>query len=684
MGSIKKTNGHDPDAGLLAESIDLTAKDDWKRAKDWYLQLHGPSFDHVSNASDLSASPDGRKIAFTGTVRRSLYHSSRHICLIDLSAVKHEIRFVGNGPYTDKTPRWSPDGKSLAFLSDRASKGHFRLYTVDVSFEALESVVVPITPGPLGGVIEDFEWAPRGNTVLFRLAAYGIAISGFEGSGTLADDTNGDASEPAWLPTVKSATPPLKSRSLWICDTGKKQCRQVSLAGRNVWTFTWAGLDHAVALISDSSAEGAHKESVVVHMDLSNGSETIMRNADNKIIGRLASSPSGSRVALIESAGSERIKIVGDLVIMDTETRKRMPIDSRSVDVGSVTWISEKQLLAVGFRDMSSVLLDVNTATGEVREIWATTDACGGTAGFPLATRLTDTCFAVVRNSWKLPPEIGLVDSHGNYTTVVSFAHDGSKWLQSQVGDRKVLTWQSTDGLDINGLLYLPVKGCAPYRTVMAIHGGPFSAYSDCWMSARFYIPWLVANGYAVFCPNPRGSVGRGAKFASGVIEDIGGGDAQDLLTGVDHLVKLGLADPKHLGVMGGSYGGYMTLWLITQTTRFSAAIAFSPVSDYKMQWMSGDSRVPMLGNVYVKNSLAERRSPLGNVQYCQTPTLLLAGTKDTCTPAAHARVFHTALVDLGIKSVCVEYPQEGHGVRQFPAMLDSCCRVLDWCDRFM
>ncbi|KAL7914418.1 Alpha/Beta hydrolase protein [Trichoderma velutinum] len=539
-----------------------------------------------------------------------------------------------------------------------------------------------LTTGSLGGVIEDFEWSPDGNELLFHLAAYGISVSGYEGSGTLLQSDH--VSSPDWMPTVKTAAPPPQHRSLWIYNMNEQQNRRVTGVGRNIWSFCWAGPLHAFALVSKTPTEKGHQESSLVQIDLSNGSEVTLRTRDELLVGMLASTPSGSDVALIESVGSERVKIVGNVALINSSTQKKTLLPSNNVDVGSLAWIGNHRLLAVGLRNMDSVVLEIDTSTQEVRELWSTSDACGSLSGFAQATWVPSKGFAVVRNSWVMAPEIGLVHMNGRYDPVSSFDHDGTKWLQSQLGDSKVINWQTTDGLDLYGRLYLPAMGTAPYRTILYVHGGPFSAFVDNWLGYNNYIPWLVAHGYAVFCPNPRGSVGRGADFAAAVKGDIGGADASDLLSGMDHIVETGLADSSRLGLIGGSYGGYMTTWLVTQTTRFAAAVAGSPVSDYKLQWLCGDLRQHIIGDqIYVKDSLAERRSPLSNVQFCQTPTLLLAGTRDTCTPPEHARYFHTALMDQGVESICVEYPQEGHGVRYFPAKFDACVRVLDWFDKF-
>jgi dipeptidyl aminopeptidase/acylaminoacyl peptidase len=198
----------------------------------------------------------------------------------------------------------------------------------------------------------------------------------------------------------------------------------------------------------------------------------------------------------------------------------------------------------------------------------------------------------------------------------------------------------------------------------------------------------LLRRGYAVFLPNPRGSAGRGREFAARVIGDMGGADTHDYLSGLDYLVERGLADPKRLGSIGVSYGGFMTSWLITQDTRFAAAVSVSPVTNHVTEHLI--SNIPH----FVKHFLADAytnpngkyfsRSPVMHVHKARTPTLNICGALDRCTPPEEAIQFHNALLEHGVYSVLTTYPEEGHGVRKLPAAIDYAARVTDWFSRHM
>jgi dipeptidyl aminopeptidase/acylaminoacyl peptidase len=197
-----------------------------------------------------------------------------------------------------------------------------------------------------------------------------------------------------------------------------------------------------------------------------------------------------------------------------------------------------------------------------------------------------------------------------------------------------------------------------------------------------------VSRGYAVFFPNPRGSTGKGQAFAEMVYGDMGGADAQDDLAGIDALIERGIADPDRLGVVGGSYGGFMAAWLVTQTDRFAASVALSPVTDWYSQHLT--SNIGRWDHLILKDDIAKpggeyfARSPIAFAHRVTTPTLLTAGAVDRCTPSGQAREFHQALLENGVDTELAIYPGEGHGVRQLPATIDWITRIVGWFERAM
>ncbi|KAH8821965.1 Alpha/Beta hydrolase protein [Xylogone sp. PMI_703] len=690
INGVNGANSHDTleSREILAELRDLTHTEVWKNTEAFFTNIHAPSFGKPSNAGDLAISPDGKQLAFTGHVWNSLQGNPRtQLYLLNISHGEPKSKeiyspvAITGGLHNDKKPKWSPDGKTLAFLSDRIQRGQYQLFCLR-SDQIQDAQLLTLTP--LDGIVEDFAWSSDGGAILIGLAGFGLPKSGFEGSGTLLDKADEDG--PSWMPSLETDHPATNVRSLWVHDIRTQQTRRLSLPGRNVWRFSWCGLHDAIALVSDRPTEGAYKDSDLVKMSISDGTEQVLiQNNKTYLMTELTASPSGSTIALIESVGGDRTKLAGSIICIDRKTNNRLQI-TPDVDIAALQWINDETILAMGLRDLSSVALGVNISTQKVRELWTTTTACG--PSYPQHTAIPNSNggFAIVRQGWELAPEIGLVDSDGKYQMILSFEHDGTRWLKSQLGQSHRINWKSSDGLNIQGFLYLPSKKQErSYPLILNVHGGPMSAFVDQWMGYRAWVAFLVAHGYAVLNANPRGSLGRGRAFTEGVVGDIGGGDAQDLLSGLDDLVNRGIADPSRLGVIGGSYGGYQSAWLTTLTDRFAAAIPISPVSDWNLGWLSSDLRQRILDNrPYDLDSLYFSRSPLRQVGRCKTPTLQLVGALDQCTPPAQAHYYHVALKDHGVKSCIVEYPQEGHGIRQFPALIDACCRMLSWFDHYM
>jgi dipeptidyl aminopeptidase/acylaminoacyl peptidase len=198
----------------------------------------------------------------------------------------------------------------------------------------------------------------------------------------------------------------------------------------------------------------------------------------------------------------------------------------------------------------------------------------------------------------------------------------------------------------------------------------------------------LLKKGYAIFLPNPRGSAGRGRAFARRVVGDMGGSDAYDVLSGIDHLVDQNIADGKRLGLMGISYGGYMTSWLITQDRRFRAAVAVAPVTNQVTEHLL--SNIPEFVAVFLADSYKNlggkyyTRSPLVYAHQATTPTLIVCGGLDRCTPASEGMQFHRALLENQVESELAIYPEDGHGIHTYPAAIDYAARLTAWFERHM
>ena len=634
-----------------------------------------PGFGKITDAADPAPSPDGRFIAFTGSMLEKLEGvPATRVCIADVEAGTMDV--VTAGPNGDRFPRWSPDGSRLAFLSDRAEAGRHQLYLLDAGRlgEARPACTVD-------GTVEYLAWSPDGSRILLGVAGLGAELAGVQGSGS-TDKPKEET--PAWVPEVEAGPDESSWRSLWVFDRASNEARPASREGLNVWEAAWSGPDRISAVVADGPGEETWYEAPLALIDPDSRKETVLYRSAGRQLGVPAASPSGSRLAVLEAICSDRLVVAGDITLIDLDTGDATRADTGGVDVTHIVWRDADRLQFVGIRGLLTVAGILDATTGEVRELWSSPESIGGF--YPEAQPIDAEGFAAVLQSYERPPEIAVIDG-GSTRTIASLKHDGTDYLVRMGGRLEQVSWTAPDGLEIEGWLAVP-HGPGPHPLVTNIHGGPIAATLQKFMMRGVSTPLFVSRGYAVFFPNPRGSTGRGQEFAEMVYGDMGGGDAKDDLAGIDALIERGLADPKRLGVMGGSYGGFMSAWLVTQTDRLAAAVAISPVTDWYSQHLT--SNIGQWDRLILKDELANpggeyfRRSPIAFARNATTPTLLTAGSVDRCTPPGQAREFYQALLENGVETELAIYPGEGHGVRKMPASIDFLTRVLGWFERHL
>jgi dipeptidyl aminopeptidase/acylaminoacyl peptidase len=649
----------------------------YKEIEEHFRKALGPAFGRISAGSDPQPSPDGRFVAFTGTRLEKLEGAAQpRICLVDLE--EGRIEEVTHGPNSDSMPRWSPDGRRLAFLSDRERKGLSQLYLLEVDR------IGEARPGPVvEGTVEYLDWSPDGTRILLGSVGFGADRGVTQGSGIVEAE---DEDRPSWLPVVQSPEDPARWRRLHVVEVDSNEVHPASRDGLNVWEAVWCGSDAIAAVVSESPEENEWFGADVTLLSPATGEERIVHRSGrgDRQVGFPAASPSGRRLAVVQALASDRGYLAGDVILVDAKGGEARPVDTLGVDVTHVAWRDEERLFFAGQRGLETVAGEVEASSLEGRELWVGTESLGSRD--PQAAPLGEDAFVAFFESFERPPELA-VFRNGKAETVASFAHDGTRYLSEVAGRLERVVWSAPDGMEIEGLLAVP-EGAGPHPLVAFVHGGPIGRYQDHWSMGYAFTPLLVSRGYAVFHPNPRGSTGRGQAFAELVVGDMGGGDAQDVMAGIDALVERGVADPDRLGVLGGSYGGFMAAWLPTQTDRFAASVSLSPVTDwYSEHW---DSNIGRWDREFLRAEPTTpggpyfERSPVMLASRVRTPMLLTAGLIDRCTPPGQAWEMYRALQEHGVPAEVAIYPEEGHGVRTYPAFIDWCTRMVGWFERWM
>ncbi len=260
------------------------------------------------------------------------------------------------------------------------------------------------------------------------------------------------------------------------------------------------------------------------------------------------------------------------------------------------------------------------------------------------------------------------------------------------LGETRVIRWKAKDGKEIEGLLTLPVNydKSKKYPLILNIHGGPAGAFNETFIGASglYPIASFAARGWAVLRANPRGSTNYGLPFRAANVNDWGGGDFQDLMSGVDYVIQTGVADPNRMAVMGWSYGGYMTNWVVTHTDRFKCAATGAGISSLISMWGTNDIPTTLddyfEGTWYDQPERYVRMSPLAFIGNAKTPTLVLHGEADIRVPTSQGYEMYHALKRKGVPTEMVVYPRQPHGPQEPKFVLDIMHRHIDWVAKYL
>ncbi|MGN6379053.1 MAG: prolyl oligopeptidase family serine peptidase [Gaiellales bacterium] len=613
--------------------------------------------------ADPAFAPDGR-IAFTAGTSWSEPGKSPQSRIWIASADGSGCRQATRGPGVDSHPCWSPDGRVLAFASDRDHEGRMSVHLLEAGGEA-----APV--GDIPGSVEQVVWDPEGRRLMVLAADPGSDRAGADSATRLSDGASHD-------PEVR--TPREHWRRLYLIDAGSGVTTQVPLDAVNVWEFDWLGGEVA-AVVSDDPSESGWYDARIALLDPATGEQRTLHEPVHQV-SCVRLSPDGDRVAFVEGFCSDRGILVGDACVVPTGGGAARVL-SREPDVGNLGFAAGRLWFAAvnGLDNACGWFGD----DGRPHTAWAGPASLAGGWIPNIAVSADGKLLAAAHSSWAEPPELRVLDTA-----------EPSEWralsqLNSGLGDRPLpncerVTWSAADGLEIEGLLIRPAGVDGPLPLLVKVHGGPTSSFG--WEFPGAGDVWPAEAGYALLLPNPRGSAGRGQEFALANLGDMGGGDLADILAGIESLVDAGIADTNRVGILGGSYGGFMAAWAITQTDRFAASIPMAAVTD----WLSFHNTTNigrfdelfLNGDPYDPESDYLPRSPIMHVRRVHTPTLVMHGELDLCVPVSQAHELYRALADEGVTTELVVYPREGHGWKERDHVLDGIHRQREWFDRHL
>jgi dipeptidyl aminopeptidase/acylaminoacyl peptidase len=641
----------------------------YREAESLAALVWQPGSGQIRDAAELHAAPDGARAVFTGSFFDRLEgQPTARICEVDLES--GELRVVTFGPGTDRLPKYSPDGCLVAFLSDRLQAGDFQLHLLDVTSGAVRATAL------VDGWVEYLQWSPDGTRVLLGVAGYGADRSGAQGA-IVSEQVACEL--PTWAPKIETGEESYRWRSVWVYELTSDRARRVSPASSNIWEAVWCGNRTVAAVVSKGPGEGLWYGARLALIEETGKVRELYVPKDQ--LGWPAGSASGEHVAVVEAVCSDRGLVAGELRLINVRSGQVRTLNTHGVDISFAEWRSNARLLLAGHRGFETVVGHYDLASASFTMAWSSSElTTGGTYASVAGFNDAADC-VLVGESFLRPPEIAVI-KEGRYQPRKSFDTAYGDQVES-LAEIERLQWNAKDGLDLQGWLLRPRRP-GPHPLILSAHGGPVWHWRPRWLGrTSLHSLLLLARGFAIFLPNPRGSGGRGQAFARHVVGDMGGMDTYDFLSGLDYLIERGIADPRRIGVTGVSYGGFMSSWLITQDSRFAAAVPVAPVNNYVTEHLL--SNIPHWVSSFLEDSYTNpggkyfQRSPIMHAHKARTPTLNICGALDRSAPPEEAQQFHSALLENGVKSVLVTYPEEGHGVRKFPAIIDYAARIVSW-----
>ena len=635
---------------------------------------------------DPQLSPDGQTVAFVlSQIDAKEDKSSAHIWTVGYDG-KGE-RQITSGQENESSPRFSPDGKYLSFTSSRKgpAKGN-QVWLLDRS--GGEAVQLTDVKGRLQG----YEWSPDSK----RLA---LVI----GDPDPEAEANAAAAEVGGKP--KPPKPIVLDRYkfkqdgagyltsgrksyIYLFDIETKKLDRLTTSKSDESSPSWSPDGSRIAFYSNHNADPDRDSDGQLYVAdaKANSAEKMLSTSANRVgRGRFEWSPDGKWIALLEDDekkwGAYNMSHLAVVAADGSAAPKRLPtVEALDRGVSSPRFSADGKSILFTVTDNRSVYpAQVNLASGKV-------------------DRLLNP--PIVLSSWDSAANRSIVLS-GNaskYTEVYAFENGSLRQITHQndalfseldLGQTEEVGFKSKDGTDVYGLLTYPVgyvKG-TKVPMLLRIHGGPNGQDQP---NFNFERQLFAANGYAVLNVNYRGSSGRGQKFSRAIFADWGHYEVEDLHAAVDHVVKMGVADPDRLGVGGWSYGGILTDYLIASDTRFKAAtsgagtaftVSYYGTDHYISQYDNeiGPPWNPKSWETYQKLSY-----PFLHADRIKTPTLFLCGEKDFNVPVAGSEQMYQALRSLGVETQLVIYPNENHGIQRPSYARDRYERYLAWYDKYL
>lgn len=559
------------------------------------------------------------------------------------------------------TPTWSSDGKHLSFAL-RSPGSHARsIYTVGADGYGLSKLL------DFSGTIVHLRYLPDGRLAMLAIQNATKEVGATQAGAPIAGDLD--------------AAPP--EQRIAVLEQGT--LRWVSPPDLFVYEYDWrAGGKGFIGTAAPGDGDNNWwTAKLYAFPESGTDARVVYTPADERQqLAMPKVSRDGSRVAFIAGIMSDFGSTGGDVytLSLDGGSATNLTQGSRS-SATAIAWRCDGHLQAELLAGDKTQIADLGRALKPepARILWSGEESFGDRAG-GISTACPSGVTADAHESFTAAPEIeiGTVGHWRNLTAV-----NAGLSLPARVQS----VWWKNDGFDIQGWLLLPLHADGKIPMITQVHGGPAAAVTPGFTGPGI-VTALLEHGYAVFRPNPRGSYGQGERFTQANVRDFGHGDLRDILAGIDAAAKVAPIDTARLGLTGGSYGGFMSMWAVTQTNRFKAAVAAAGISD----WLSyyGENgidawMIPYFGkSAYDDPAVYAASSAINYMHNVKTPTFAYVGERDIECPAPQTQEFWHAMKAMKVPTSIMIYPGEGHGLRDPEHLADAEQRTLAWFDKYL
>ncbi|MCC7131399.1 MAG: S9 family peptidase [Gemmatimonadales bacterium] len=605
----------------------------------------------LKQVGDAQISPDGKWVAYTVSAVDLAQNATNSDLWLVATAGGDPIRLTTN-PKADGQPRWSPDGRWIAFVSAREDRP--QIWLIRPNGGEPEK----LTDSKTG--VQGFQWSPDGRTIAY------VALR----AATPEEEKKEKEKDDAIV-----VDRDFRFTRLWTIDVGSKQATEVVAGNFQLGDPQWSpdGTRIAYTVTPTPKADDGTRSDIHIVTLATKATRKLLENNGPDNGARW--SPDGRWIAFLSRGDTLRSFGQQRLVVVSAEGgTPRAVAPNFLYQPGPATWSSDGATLyfSASVRTTNQ-LFSVPVAGGQPTQLSQIKGVMGGPT-WSDDGRVAAMTVADIQH----PNEVHVVKDLARFAPERLTDHN-PQLKDVALGRGETVRWKSKDGMEIEGVVVYPV-GYDPsrrYPTMAFIHGGPSGVWTEGFPGSwGNYAHVWAGQGWVSFFPNVRGSSGYGEAFLKANVRDWGGGDYQDIQTGLDDLVRRGVADSTRLGQAGWSYGGYMTAWTLTQTNRFKGVMVGAGLTNMYSMYSTNDLQTTLenyFGAEPWDDEQAYRRaSAMVYIKQAKTPTLILHGQQDTRVPIGQAQELYMGLKKNDVPVTLVFYPREGHGLGEPRHQIDK------------